>query len=191
MARDNFWSGFAAGVAAGAVAGVAGVLAFKRGSSDVEGGIIRLEKSINIGRPVQEVFAAWSDFERLSRSISFVESVQRFGDRSHWRVNIDGRSFEWDAQITQTVPNESLGWKSLSGPHHTGRISFASLGEQTVVHVLMNYQPPLGDLGAMLPIEVHLEQWIERGLREFKTALESERVARTGTSNQPVSAGPV
>lgn len=191
MARENFWSGFAAGVAAGAVAGVAGVLAFKRGSSDVDSHIIRLEKSINIGRPANEVFAAWAGFERLPHYISFVEGVQRFGQRSHWRVNIDGRTFEWDAQITQIVPNESLGWKSLSGPHHTGRISFAPLGEQTIVHVLMNYEPPLGELSAVLPLEGHLEQWIERGLREFKTALERERVSRTGTANQPVSVAPV
>jgi uncharacterized membrane protein len=187
MARENFWSGFAAGVAAGAVAGVAGVLAFKRGSSDVESGIIRLEKSINIGRPVQEVFAAWSDLERVAQSVSFIESVQRFGDRSHWRVDIDGRTFEWDAQITQIVPGESLGWKSVSGPHHTGRISFAPLGDQTVVHVLMNYSPALRAVGAMLPLEGHLEQWIERGLREFKTSLERDRVVRTGTANEPVS----
>ena len=103
MARDNFWTGFAAGVAAGTVAGVAGVLAFKGRTRDVDGHVIRLEKSINIGRAVNEVFAAWSDFERLSHIISFVESVQRFGDRSHWRVNIDGRAFEWDAQITPAI----------------------------------------------------------------------------------------
>jgi uncharacterized membrane protein len=191
MGRENFWSGFAAGLAAGAVAGVAGVLALKRGSSDVDGHIIRLEKSINVGRPAHEVFAAWSNFERLQDYIGFIQGVQRFGQRSHWRVNIDGRTFEWDAQITQIVPNESLGWKSLSGPHHTGRISFAPLGEQTVVHVLMNYEPPLGELGSVLPLEGHLEQWIERGLREFKTALERERTVRTGTTNETVSTGPV
>ncbi|HET9838050.1 MAG TPA: SRPBCC family protein, partial [Candidatus Angelobacter sp.] len=179
MARNNFWAGFAAGTAAGALAGVAGVLAFRRGTSDVDSNIIRLEKSINIGRPVPEVFAAWANFEQLPHSIRFVQSVQRFGQRSRWRVNIDGRAFEWDAQITQVVPNESLGWKSVSGPHHTGRVSFAPLGEQTVMHVLMNYEPPLGNLGALLPLEGHLEHWIERGLREFKTALEGERVART------------
>ena len=195
MARENFWSGFAVGMAAGAVAGVAGMLAFKHGTSQTDGHALRLEKSINIGCPVHEVFAAWAGFERVSNYISFIESVQRFGDRSHWRVNIDGRTFEWDAQLTQTIPNESLGWKSLSGPHHTGRISFAPLGGQAVVHVLMNYEPPLGELGAMLPLEGHLEQWIERGLREFKTALERERattaVPRTGTTNEPASVGPV
>ena len=65
MARNSFWSGFAAG----ALAGVAGVLAFKRGASDVDGHVVRLEKSINIGRPVHEVFAAWFDLERLAQSI--------------------------------------------------------------------------------------------------------------------------
>ena len=191
MGRENFWSGFAAGAAAGALAGVAGVLAFRRATSDTERGIIRLEKSINIGRPVHEVFAAWMNLEHLAQSISFVDSVLRSGERSRWRLKIDGREFVWDAQLTQVVPNESLGWKSVSGPHHTGRVSFARLGDQTVVHVVMNYRPPLGDLGAMLPIEGHLEQWIERGLREFKSSLESERPARTGTSNEPLSTGPV
>jgi len=187
MARDTFWSGFAAGAAAGALAGVAGVLVFKRATSDADRAVIRLEKSINIGRPVHEVFAAWMNLERLAQSISFVDSVLRFGERSRWRLNIDGREFVWDAQLTQVIPNESLGWKSVSGPHHTGRVSFAPLSDQTVVHVVMNYRPPL--LGAMLPLEGHLEQWIERGLREFKSSLESERSARTGTSNQPVSPG--
>jgi len=188
MGRDNFWSGFAAGAAAGALAGVAGVLAFRRATSDADRGIIRLEKSINVGRPVHEVFAAWMNLERLAQSISFVDSVLRFGERSRWRLNIDGREFVWDAQLTQVIPNESLGWKSVIGPHHTGRVSFAPLGDQTVVHVVMNYRPSM--LGAMLPLEGHLEHWIDRGLREFKSSLESERPARTGTSNEPVTRPP-
>src|SRR5262249_25532894 len=118
----------------------------------------------------------------LAQSISFVNSVLRSGDRSRWRLNIDGREFVWDAQLTQVVPNESLGWKSMTGPYHTGRISFAPLGDQTVIHVVMNYKPPVGRLGALLPFRGHLEHWIERGLREFKTAMEGERLVRSGTS---------
>src|SRR5213080_67075 len=59
MARNHFWSGFTLG----ALAGVGGVLAFKGFSSDTDSRILRLEKSINIGRPVDLVFAAWSNFE--------------------------------------------------------------------------------------------------------------------------------
>jgi len=136
---------------------------------------LRPEKSINIGRPVQAVFDAWSNFEHLPGLIDFVKKIERFGAQSRWSVNIDGRQFQWDAQITKVVPGQSIGWKSLSGPKHTGRISFAPLEDQTLVHVTMNYAPPLGELGSMLPIDQHLENWIERGLREFKAALEGTR----------------
>ena len=193
MGRENFWSGFAAGAAVGVLAGMGGVLAFKRLSSDTDSHVLRLEKSINIGRPVQTVFRAWSNFERLPQLIDFVRKVERFGAHSRWIVNIDGKEFHWDAQITQAIPNESIGWKSLSGPKHTGRITFAPLNDQTEVHVVMNYAPPLGRLGAMLPLNQHLEDWIERGLREFKAALESSGAdLRTGTyegGSDPVASG--
>jgi len=177
MRRQNFWPGFVAGTAIGVFAGVAGVLLARRRSATMENGVVRLEKSVNIGRPVQNVFAAWSDFERLPRWIDFIRRVERYGTRTRWLVNMDGREFEWEAQITQVVANESIGWKSLNGPKHTGRITFSPLGNQTVVHVLMNYAPRLGGFGgfsSMLSIDQHLEQWIDRGLREFKLALERE-----------------
>lgn len=184
--RENFWSGFAAGAAVGAVAGIAGVLVARRRSTDIDSHVIRLEKSVNIGRPVQSVFAAWSSFERLPQWINFVRRVERYGTHTRWLVNIDGREFEWDAQITQVKPNEAIGWKSLNGPKHTGRITFSPLGSQTVVHVLMNYAPLLPGLGSMLPMEQHLEQWIERGLREFKLALEREGSARESLGRETV-----
>jgi len=161
------------------------LVARRRSATDINGHVLRLEKSVNIGRPVESVFAAWSQFERLPQWINFVRRVERYGTQTRWLVNIDGRDFEWDAQITQVVRNESIGWKSLNGPKHTGRITFSPLGEQTVVHVLMNYSPPLGSFGSMLPIEQHLEQWIDRGLREFKSALEREGGVHEFTSPAP------
>jgi len=181
MRQQSFWSGVGAGAALGALAGAACVLAFKKFTSDTGADIVRLEKSMNVGRPIDEVFSAWSDFERLPELIRFVEQVERSGSRTRWRVNIDGAHFEWEAQMTQIIPRQSIGWKSLKGPRHTGRINFAPLGDQTVIHVTMNYVPPLGPVGSMLPLEGHLEDWIERGLREFKLGLERAPEARTGT----------
>lgn len=169
MRRQTFWSGFAAGAAMGTFVGIGGILALRRISSRTDGRILRLQKSINIGRPVEAVFAAWSNFERLPQLIDFIENVEQFETRSHWWVNIDGKRFEWDAEITQMIPNQSIGWKSLSGPKHTGRISFAPLRDQTLVNVTMNYAPLFGSL---LPIDQYLEDWIERALRGFKAALE-------------------
>jgi len=195
MAGADFRSGFATGAVVGVLAGIGGLLAFKAASAGTSHRILRLEKSVNIGRPIETVFNAWTDFERLPERIPLVRSVQRTGNHSHWKVGIDGKDFEWEALLTQIVPNESIGWKSLRGPKHSGRISFARLENQTVVHVTMNYAPPLGEFGSMLPIEQHLEHWIERGLREFKAALESDTALRTGTGDAVTanqwSTGPV
>lgn len=187
MRREKFWMGFAAGTAVGAFAGIGGVLAVRRHGSEADRRVVRLEKSINIGSPVHKVFAAWSHFERLPQWISVIKRVEHRGARWRWLVSLDGRSFQWDSQITQVIPNESIGWKSLSGPRHTGRITFSPAGEQTVVHVIMNYAPPLGRVGAMVPMEEHLERWIDRGLREFKAAMEQEQhqaALRTGTEGE-------
>jgi len=178
MARESFWTGFGGGVIIGALAGAGGVLAFNRLSGRTDSRIVRLEKSINIGRPLELVFATWANIERLPQYISFVKKVERYRDHARWRINLDGKEFTWDSQVTQLVPQQSIGWKSLGRPRHTGRISFAPLGRQTVIHVVMNYAPPLGGLGAMLPIEQHLESWIEQGLREFKTAMEGQEKSR-------------
>lgn len=184
MQEENFWAGFAAGCVVGALAGAGAVLAFRRLAMEADSRVVRLEKSMNVGSPVHRVFNAWSDLEQLPRWINFVKSVQRYGTHSRWVVDLDGREFEWNAQITQMIPNESIGWKSVRGPKHTGRITFSPAGEQTVVHVLMNYAPPLGAVGAMMPMQGRLEHWIDRGLREFKAAMEQERQKsgrRTGT----------
>ncbi len=138
---------------------------------------------MNVGRPVETVFEAWSNLERLPQWISFVKRVERAGNTTRWTVEIDGREIRWDAEIAQVVSHQSIGWKSLSGPKHTGRITFAPLGDQTVVHVIMNYAPPMGKIVAAFPLEIHLAEWIERALREFKAALEQEPYEKTGTSS--------
>src|SRR5437016_14197570 len=172
MAREGFWSGFVGGITIGTLAGMGGVLAVRRLAGRTDSHIVRLEKSINIGRPLELVFATWANIERLPQYISFVKKVERYRDHARWRINLDGKEFTWDSQVTQLVPQQSIGWKSLGRPRHAGRISFAPLGNQTVIHVVMNYAPPLGGLGSMLPIDQHLENWIDQGLREFKAALE-------------------
>ncbi len=174
MRRNRFWSGFAAGAAAGFGA----LFAFNFIGPGRKSRIIRLEKTIQIGRPVHEVFDAWSDLNRIAQFSSLVKSVQRYGDRSHWVVNVSGKSFEWDAEITQLVPNQAIAWKSVSGAQTTGRISFAPLGEQTIIHLQMNYAPPLRVLKPFAATMTgQIESHIEQALRDFKNGLETETPA--------------
>jgi len=173
MASKKFWKGFAAGAAAGTSAGFGSWLLsraiFHRADS-----VVRLEKSVQIGAPIDAVFSAWSDLEHLPMRLRAVEEVLVRGPRSHWKVRFNGKSFEWDAKITQNIRNQSLGWKSLSGPKHTGRVTFSPLGHDTEVHVVMNYAPPGGEVaGDLIAHTATLENYLAQALRDFKAALET------------------
>ena len=173
--REGFWSGFGVGTVVGAAAGLSAWLAMSGRASSYDSRVLRLEKSVQIGRPVEEVFALWSNLEQLPQHLRVVKNVDVHGQHSDWRAWIDGREFRFDAETTQFLPNEAIGWKSVSGPKHSGRINFARLGNDTLVHVAMNYAPPLGRFGRLLaPITDHLESYIEFALRDFKHALEGK-----------------
>ncbi len=172
MARkDLFWRGFAAGAGAslGALAAVnmAGNLRRSR--------IVRVEKSLQIGRSVSEVFRTWASLEWLQSASPLIEEIRTQGSRSHWTMQLDGRRIEWDAEIEQFIPDQAIGWKSVNGPKHTGRITFAPIGNDTLVQVTMNYAPPLQVLRPFArQMTWPLQYWVERVLRDFKATLEGK-----------------
>lgn len=170
MKRRLFWSGAAAG--AGVVAGSWAAFQYAR-----RGGlsrIVRLEKSVQIGSALEDVFDAWANLRRIPQHVPMVKEVRVFGVRTHWRVMLGGTNFEWEAEITQLIPYQSIGWKSLSGPKHSGRITFSRIGNDTLVHVHMNYAPAGRLLRPMVAsFAGDLEGMIERALREFKASVEA------------------
>lgn len=179
--RAGYWGGFATGALIGTAAAVAGYMLFNATKKNRDSRVIRLEDSIQIGKPVEEVFAAWADFEQLPRYLKMVNSVRVEGNHSEWDVTVDGKDFAWSAETVQFIPNEAIGWHSIKGPKHSGRITFSSVGNDTVVHVTMNYAPPLGRLSRLLSaFDDHLESYIGEALRDFKSAIEFGETEREG-----------
>jgi uncharacterized membrane protein len=182
--RGEFWGGFALGALVGAAAGLGAYAAACAAAGDEDSRVLRIERSIQVARPQREVFAAWRDLNGLSQMVDRVRAVRNGASlagrgRSRWNVEVAGREFAFEAETTQLIPNEAIGWKSVSGPKHTGRVNFAKLGEDTLVHVTMNYHPPLGRLGRLLaPLEKHLERAVEESLRDFKEATEGHGQGR-------------
>src|SRR6266567_2692118 len=139
MSQKKFWSGVAVG--SGAVVGAmfASGLLSRGGQSH----IIRIEKSVQIGANIENVFREWAHFDRIPQYCRYITHVRNLGDDlSEWTANIDGRIFQWQAEVTQVIPNQVIGWKSVGGSRHSGRITFAPIGNDTLVHVQMNYIPP-------------------------------------------------
>lgn len=188
MTKD-FWSGFAAGAAAGAGVGLGSMFLWRGLWQAGDKRILRVESSIQIARSVNEVFALFERLEELPHFSSMVQRVRSLGkNRSRWRVRFDGRSAEWDAEIEQLIRNQSIGWKSINGPKHSGRLIFSGVDGQTVLQVRMNYAPPFGIFTrAIAPVGDMLHHALEQALRDIKAALEEGKrfephLARTGTS---------
>jgi uncharacterized membrane protein len=73
--------------------------------------------------------------------------------KSHWIVNGPlGARVEWDAAITQMLPNKLLAWKSEPGSliQQAGVVRFDSERDYTRVQVRLSYNPPAGAIGHLI-----------------------------------------
>src|SRR5207244_6535398 len=78
---------------------------------------VDVHKTITIAAPVEHVFAFWREYENFPRFMSHVREVRDLGgQRSRWTVaGPAGMPVEWDAELTQVVPNQVLAWKTVGG----------------------------------------------------------------------------
>jgi uncharacterized membrane protein len=113
---------------------------------------IEVQKAINVNAPIDDVFAFFTNYENFPRFMSHVREVRDTGgDTSHWTVDGPaGVPVEWDAVLTDLVPNEVIGWTSVPGSvvHSAGVIRFAQNADGTThVDLKMTYTPPAGAIG--------------------------------------------
>src|SRR5262249_51904664 len=128
---------------------------------------------------LEEVFQFMTGIENFPRIMQHVEEVRRIGDKiSHWKVRGPaGKLVEWDAQITELVPNELFSWRTLPSSmiEHEGRIRFVSQDTgRTRIDIHMSYNPPAGALGHALAslMRVDAKTAIDEDLVRMKSLLE-------------------
>ncbi len=135
----------------------------------------RIEKSVEVNRPLNMVYNQWTQFESFPKFMAGVKDVRQVDDTHlHWRAEIWGKEKEWDAEITEQVPDRMIAWRSISGDApNAGRVSFEPLpDERTRVRLAMEYEPQgtmekVGDaLGAM-------NSNVQRSVEGFKDFIES------------------
>ena len=107
---------------------------------------VHLRTTLELDRPVHEVFEFCRDFENFPRVIQSLHSVTDFQDgRSHWEVmSPRGEILAWDAQVTKYVPNVVLAWHSLpdSIVDCNGLIRFAPTSSGgTKLQIQIEYDP--------------------------------------------------
>lgn len=153
---------------------------------------IRLQNSIEVNAPLEEVFDFFSHFENFPRFMHHIREVSK-GEGEVWHWVADGPlgvGVSWDAVVTRFERNHRVSWKSLPGSaiSNTGSAWFERTPDGgTRVHILMSYNPPAGALGHALSVLlgadplrhmdedlVRLKSLIERG----KTSAHGMQVAK-------------
>ena len=138
----------------------------------------RVEGSIEVEAPVQEVYEYWRNLENLPQFMTNVEEVRSTGpDTTHWRVKGPlGSSLEFDARTTQDEPNEALGWNTQNGQVETsGQVRFRNVTpNRTRVEVQMNYwDPPGGRAGEVASrLVANPDIMVQQDLQNFKQIIE-------------------
>lgn len=74
----------------------------------------KIEKSIDVECPISTVYNQWTQFEEFPQFMKGVKRVTQLDDkRLHWEAEIAGIDKEWDARITDQVPDHRIAWERI------------------------------------------------------------------------------
>ncbi len=140
----------------------------------------RIEKSIDVDRPLRTVYDQWTQFEEFPRFMEGVEEVHQIDDETlHWIAKVGGKREEWEAQIVQQVPDQTIAWRHTGGAVNSGVVLFTPLdGDRCRVTLALEYDPQgfVEKVGDALGF---VSRRVEGDLERFKKFIE-ERGSETG-----------
>lgn len=147
----------------------------------------KIERSIAINRPPEELYEAIIDSEYLPRLLGHVTSILPLEDgRARWRAKGPlGSELTWDAQVIRDRPNQMISWRSLDGSdvETAGSVHLRPLpvGRGTEVRVSLKYNPPGGKLAAGVAdfLGQGLDAEVRDDLRRFKQLMETGELPTT------------
>ena len=138
-------------------------------------------ESVDVDVPVRTAYNQWTQFEEFPRFMGGVSEIRQLdATTTHWKTEIDGVKREFDATITEQLPDERVAWKSTEGSKQAGVVTFHRLGDnRTRVTCQMDFEPEgftekAGDaLG-------FLDRQVKGDLKRFKEYIEGRGGVETG-----------
>ena len=133
-----------------------------------------IEKSIEINVPVKTAYNQWTQFEEFPRFMEGVEQVRQLDDKHlHWKASIGGKQKEWDAVITEQIPDQRIAWKSEGGARNGGMVTFFKVSEnKSKLNLRLEYEPEgtIEKTGDTIGV---VSGRVEGDLQRFKEFIES------------------
>lgn len=134
----------------------------------------RIEQSIEINVPVSTAYRQLTQFEQYPRFMEDVEEVRQVDDTHlHWHTKAGNLDMEWDAEITQQVPDRCIAWRNLNGPRYEGKIELRPTEpDRTEVKLTMECDPKQQILAQHGDAHKAIEERTEHDLARFKKFIE-------------------
>jgi uncharacterized membrane protein len=140
-----------------------------------------VQETIELDVPVSTAYNQWTQFEEFPLFMTSVEEVKQLDDTHlHWRAHVAGKTKEWDAEITEQIPDTRIAWRSTGGVRNAGAVSFDKVADnRTRVTLRMDYDPQT--LGEKLADAAGGVKLTTRGnLKRFKELVERRGVETGG-----------
>lgn len=135
----------------------------------------KLEKTVEVNVPVRTAYDQLTQFEQYPRFMEGVQEVKQVDDTHlRWHSKANGQDMQWDAEITEQVPDRTIAWRNVSGKRNVGRVDFQPVGkDKTKITITMEYEPEGTGVQGKDAAKV-IEQRTEQDLARFKQLLESQ-----------------
>ena len=136
------------------------------------------------------LYAMWRDIESAPKWQEMITDVIATGPKSsHWVMNADGKSIEWDSEILADEPGRRIAWRSVAGDsNNAGEVVFepAPGGRGTIVTVLQEFRQGKFATAAQTIFSRNPKQAVIENLRHFKAFAEAGEIPRIqGQSHGP------
>lgn len=157
-----------------------GVMLSKQLKKNGNSGKTNFEESIEVDVPASVAYNQWTQFEDFPKFMKGVSEVRQIDDTHlHWRADIAGKEEQWEAEITEQIPDQRIAWHSTSGAENAGVVTFHKISDsKTRITLQMEYSPKgfvegVGDAVGAVKMRTHGD------LKRFKEFVE-ERGTETG-----------
>ena len=138
-------------------------------------------ESVDVDVPVRTAYNQWTQFEEFPRFMGGVPRSAARPTTTHWKTEIDGVKREFDAKITEQLPDERVAWTSTEGSKQAGVVTFHRLDEThtrvTVPDGLRAATASSRQAGDKLGF---LDRQVKGDMKRFKEYIESRGGVETG-----------
>ncbi|MGW2586348.1 SRPBCC family protein [Streptomyces virginiae] len=104
----------------------------------------QVKESIEVDVPVRTAYNQWTQFETFPLFMDGVQRVEQVDETlTHWVTRIGGVDREFDAEITEQVPDERVAWVTVGREtEQSGVVTFHPIDPtRTEVTLRMDFNP--------------------------------------------------